>query len=1113
MSSSLPSSRFSCTVKRLLLTQALSLSLFTSIAGAHPSSAQQLLDQPVTLRAKGETIKSILGKIENQTATHFLYSRELIGASRRVSVDAVDKPLADVLNDMLAPLQIRYELVKDGIILNPIAADGTVTGRVVDAKGEGIPGVTVVLEGTTLGASTDATGAYTISNVPAGSYTLITSYVGYNANRIPVNVTGGQATTVATSTLAENTTLLNEAVVVGYGTQRRQDVTGSVATVTSKDFVQGQVTNPEQLIQGKVAGVQITTGGGAPGSAATIRIRGGSSLNASNDPLIVIDGVPVETNNFTGSANPLSLINPNDIETYTVLKDASATAIYGSRASNGVILITTKKGVQGEKLTVNVSSQTSVSRRYNSVPVLSADEFRNTVARVAPGKTGLLGTASTNWQNEIFRTAATFDNNVSLSGAVGKLPFRASYGNLEQQGILVTNRLIRNTGSLSLNPVLLDNHLRVNVNVKGSWIDNNFADNAAVGSAVAFDPTQPVMSGAEGYGGFFEYLQSPGGPPQINVPRNPVAQLRLTRDRSTVKRSIGNIQLDYSLHFLPDLHANVNLGYDVTRSNGSKLVGSNSAATYVNVPLDPANTSVRGGSFNRSSQNRDNKLLEAYLNYTKQFGSNNRLEVLGGYSYQDFIREEPAFATYLGDQTTVFKAAATNPFRTQYTIVSFYGRANVTLRDRYIFTGTLRNDASSRFSPDNRNALFPAASFAWRLKEESFLKDNTTFSELKFRVGYGITGQQDIVAAAGSDYPYIQRYSLNVPTAQYSYFDQTTGTYVYVTPYSPQGFNRNLKWEQTTTYNAGIDFGFLEGRLNGSVDAYYRKTKDLLAVIPIPLLTNFSNQLVSNVGSLENKGIEFNLNASPVQSERWNWTLNANATYNVNKILSLGPQAADFVGIETNNGGTVQGGTGTNIGIYSIGAPSSSFYVYKQVYDENGKPLQDVYADTNGDGKVDVNDRYLYKQSAPRVILGFSSNLSYDRWSLAFTLRSLLGNYNYNNINSNAGNYYGINGSTNFLSNVTKDANTTGFTLTSQQRYSSDYYIQNASFLRMENITLGYNVGKVFHEKGNLRLTAAVQNAFLITKYSGLDPEIFNGIDNNIYPRPRTFTFGLNLNL
>ncbi|MBC8083704.1 MAG: SusC/RagA family TonB-linked outer membrane protein, partial [Hymenobacter sp.] len=948
-------------------------------------------------------------------------------------------------------------------------------------------------KGTNNGTASSLDGTFTIS-APAGS-TLVISFVGYTNTEIVV----AEATTALRVVLRENVTALNEAVVVGYGTQRRQDVTGALTTISSRDFVQGQVTSPEQLIQGKVAGVQITTEGGSPGSASTIRIRGGSSLNASNDPLIVIDGVPVDNSGIIGAANALSLINPNDIETYTVLKDASATAIYGSRASNGVILITTKKGLANEKLTVSVNSQTSVARRYNSLPALSADEFRRTVARIVPGKVGQLGTASTNWQDEIFRTAMSYDNTVSLAGAVGKLPFRASYGNLNQQGILITNRLIRNTGSLSLTPILLDNHLRVNLNVKGSWVDNNFADRVAIGAASAFDPTQPVSGGENAYGGYFEYLQG-NSTPQQNVPRNPVAQLELRRDRSTVKRNIGNLQLDYSLHFLPDLHANVNVGYDITRSNGTNLVDARSAGTYFNTPLDPANTTSRGGFFSLYSQNRDNKLLEAYLNYSKQLGDN-RVELLAGYSYQDFITDAPAYATYLAD-ASLYQLAGI-PFRTQYTILSYYGRVNYAFKDRYLFTGTLRNDASSRFPGDNRNALFPAASFAWRVKDEAFLKDNASLSDFKLRVGYGITGQQDVAGTAG-DYPYLQRYVINSPTAQV----QLGNTFY--TPNSPQGYNRNLKWEQTTTYNAGLDFGFLDGRLTASVDAYYRKTKDLLAQVPIPQLINFTNILLSNVGSLDNKGIEVNLNAAPVKSEHWSWTVNANATYNKNRIRSLGAQVPGFAGIEY---GGITGGTGISVGIFSIDAPSSSFYVYQQVYGADGRPLDGVYADTNGDDKVDSNDRTIYQQFAPKYILGFSSSLSYDRLSLAFTLRSTLGNYVYNNIDSNAGNYQGLITSTTFLSNVTRDANYTRFPTATQDRYSSDYYVQNGSFLRMENVTLGYNVGSVFGNKGSLRLTGAVQNVFLATKYEGLDPEITNGIDSNTYPRPRTFTFGLNLTL
>jgi TonB-linked SusC/RagA family outer membrane protein len=998
------------------------------------------------------------------------------------------------------------------------AGTGTINGRVTDAKNEGIPGVTVLVDGTSVGGSTNADGTFTIGGVPVGAQTLVISFVGYATVRQPVTVVAGKTTTVPAQKLSENATALGEAVVVGYGTQRRQDVTGSVTTVTSKDFVRGQVTNPEQLVQGKVAGVQITTSGGAPGAATTIRIRGGSSLNASNDPLIVIDGVPVDNSGVSGASNALALINPNDIETFTVLKDASATAIYGSRASNGVILITTKKGLAGEALTVNISSQTSLARRYNSIDVLSADEFRTTVQRVSPSKVNLLGNANTNWQDQLFRTAMTYDNNISLTGSIGKsLPFRVSYGNLNQQGILRTNKLIRNSGSISLTPILLDDHLRITVNVKGSMTDNNFADAGTIGSAVAFDPTQPVYANNTAYGGYFQYVQSPtnlNSAPNQQGPKNPLATLELTRDRSTVLRSIGNAQLDYKFHFLPDLHANVNVGYDITHTEGANNQSVLLANDYFNVPLNtaPQFSGYSGGSYTHYQQDRNNKLLEAFLNYTKQFGAN-RLEVLGGYSYQDFVITSPTFPSYLGQdgnfdangQPQLIERVKANPFpfRTQYTIISFYGRANFNINDRYLLTGTLRNDISSRFNPNNRSAVFPAGSFAWRIKGEDFLKDNTTFSDLKLRVGYGLTGQQDVYNVAG-DYPYILRYSLNSNSSQYLFNG------VPYAAYSPQAYNPNLRWEKTATYNAGLDYGFLDGRLSGSVDVYYRKTTDLLSTTYLRAGTNYSNYYIYNVGSLENRGVELNLNASPVRGTNFRWDVNVNATYNRNKILSLGAQENSSRGIANNS---IAGGTGTNIGLYSVGESSSAFYVYKQVYDVTGKPLNDVYADLNGDGKITVDDRYIYKQAAPPVILGFSSNMNYKKLSLAFTLRSNLGGYVYNNVESQNGTYQNLTANSSYLGNVTPDANYTQFPNTSTNRYSSDYYIQNGSFLRMQNATLGYNVGKVLSSKGNLNLTFAVQNVFLITKYTGLDPEVPNGVDNNTYPRPRTYTFGLNLNL
>ena len=624
------------------------------------------------------------------------------------------------------------------------AQTGSVSGKVLDNKGSGIPGATVLVEGTTLGSSSNVDGTFNITNVPAGPHTLAISFVGYTSSRIPVTVVAGQNAT-ADATLGENTTQLAEAVVVGYGTQRRQDVTGAVATVDSKQFVQGQVTNPEQLIQGKVAGVSIITSGGAPGAASTIRIRGNSSLNANSDPLYVIDGVPVDKNGIDGASNPLSLINPSDIATFTVLKDASATAIYGNRASGGVILITTKKGLQGEKLRVELNSQTGISTVARRYETLSADDFRGLIkANGAESQYKTLGTANTNWQNEIFRNAATYDNTISLIGSAGKVPFRVSYGNLNQEGIVITNKLQRNSGSVSLSPTVLDGHLRIDVNAKGSVVDNRFADYATVAGAALYDPTQPVKSDESRfsrYGGYFQYIQ-PDGNPLGNSPGNPVASLNNTRDISKVKRLIGNVQLDYKVHGIEGLRANLNLGLDVSRSRGYKEFASTDKGNYNDKSANPG----LNGSYKDYAKDKDMRLLEAYLAYGKQVGGT-KFDVQGGYAYQDFVYQGPNFLTYRSDRSTLINPAQTltNPnYYGKLVMLSYFGRATANVKDKYLLTATLRNDYTSRFRDGYRSGFFPALGLAWRVKNEDFLKDNNTFSELKVRAGYGRTGQQDL---------------------------------------------------------------------------------------------------------------------------------------------------------------------------------------------------------------------------------------------------------------------------------------------------------------------------------------------------------------------------------
>lgn len=954
----------------------------------------------------------------------------------------------------------------------------TVTGQVTSATDEmGLPGVTIRIKGTSEGTTTDFDGNYRIQ-APEGS-TLVFSFVGYVREEVRV----GNQTEINVQ-LEEDIETLAEVVVVGYGTQKKEDLTGSVASVSSEDFNRGQVTTPEQLITGKVAGVQITPAGGSPGSGARIRIRGGSSLAASNDPLIVIDGVPLDTRGVAGSANPLNFLNPDDIESFDILKDASASAIYGSRASNGVIIITTKKGRLGQKFSANFSSLHSLSTVPRTIDVLSADEFRSVVQQHAPtGQQGLVGNANTDWQDVIYRNAYATDNNLNLSGSIGEiLPFRFSLGYLNQDGILRTDNMQRTSATLNLNPSFLDDHLRVTLSLKGSMTNNNFANQGAIGSAVAFDPTQPVYVPENRFGGYYEWTDVEGNPNTL-APRNPLSLLEQRDDRSEVLRSIGNLQLDYRFHFLPELRANLNLGYDIAESQGTVIQPPTMASVF-----------IRGGSVSEYAQERRNTLADFYLNYVKDLeGINSRIDVTAGYSFQHFETFNPTFATVNFEGDTI--AQAGNPSRPQNRLISYFGRVNYTFNDRYLLTASLRTDGSSRFAPETRWGVFPSLAAAWRINEEAFLRDSELFSQLKLRLGWGITGQQDI----GSDFPYLPRYTFSGPAAQYQFGNQ------YYTTLRPEGYDRNIKWEETEQYNIGLDFGFAENRLSGSLDYYFKRTNDLLGVVTVPAGTNLTNQIFTNVGNIENSGLEAVLNYNLIATERVNWNIGLNGTYNRFRITNLSlTEGAEGVGIPT---GGIGGGVGNTIQIHTVGYAPNTFYVYQQVYDEQGNPIEGVYVDQNEDGIINEQDRYRYKNPEPRFFYGINSQLNYDRFSFGFVLRGNVGNYVYNNVNSGNATYANL-GYSGYLTNLTRDVLTTNFR---QPQYFSDYYMENASFLRMENITMAYDFGDIIGGRTNLRLSANAQNVFIITNYSGLDPEIAGGIDNNFYPRPRIYSVGINL--
>jgi iron complex outermembrane receptor protein len=977
-------------------------------------------------------------------------------------------------------------------------AQNVVTGKVTDSKGGyGIQGVTVTVKGTRNATQTDVNGSFSIAASPTS--TLVFTSAGYAEKEVPVN--GETSLNVPMTISAEK---LGEVVVIGYGTAKKKDLTGSISTISSKDFQQGTVTTPEQLIAGKVSGVSITSNGGAPGSGSVIRIRGGASLTASNDPLIVVDGVPLSTGvngsgtPLAGSANGLNLINPNDIESFTILKDAAATAIYGSRASNGVILITTKHGKSGKPV-LNFSTDLGVSQLPKEYPVLSASQFRNFVnENGTEEQKALMGNANTDWQKQIFQTAITTDNNISLSGSLKNIPYRINGEYLDQNGILKTDNLQRFSAGLNLNPHLFNNTLKIDLNLHGTATNTRFANQGAIGSAITFDPTQPVYVQGSKFGGYYEWLGVSDSTLNNLSNRNPVALLMQNNGRSHVERSFGNIQFDYALPFIDGLHANLNLGYDIAKGNGNTFIPANAAQSYNN-SVD----SLRG--YNTPYlQKYQNLTSEFYLGYNKDIPSiKSNINAVAGYGYYDNLTKNYSY-TQRSATNAIRTDIANNPplyfyNPTEYTLISYYGRLIYTLNEKYVLMGSIRTDGSSRFGPDYRWGKFPSAAFTWRMNRENFLKNSSAVSQLNLRLSYGETGNQAGIGLYG----YIPTYFLSTPGSLYPF----GGTYYNM--YTPSAYISNLRWETTATYDAGIDFGFLNSRINGSVDYYYKKTTDLLANVSIPSGSNFSNKETTNIGSMEDQGVDFNINVIPVRNNEWTWELDFNASYNKFKItnLTLVPDP-NFIGNAT---GGISGGTGNTVQIDAVGSAPNTFYLYQQVYDEKGKPIEALYVDQNRDGITNQNDLVKNKSPYPTWIFGLSNSVSYEKWTLNFVARANIGNYMYNNVASNYEVTRSIITPNKNLANAPSEVLYSRFT---NNQYFSNYYLQNASFLKLDNIGLTYNYGSITKNKNHdLRISLNCQNVFVITKYTGMDPEIFSGIDNNFYPRPRTYTLGLNLTL
>ena len=966
------------------------------------------------------------------------------------------------------------------VCLQLMAQTRTIKGEVTDAQnGEALIGATVMVEGEKGGTVTDFDGNFSLQ-VSSSAKKIKVSYIGYIDKVLSISDN-------MKVKLESDSKALADVVVIGYGTARKSDLTGSVATVKSKDFNKGLVSSPEQLINGKVSGVQIMSNSGSASAGSTIRVRGGASLNASNDPLIVLDGVPLEQGGISGnSSNFLSMINPSDIESMTVLKDASSTAIYGSRASNGVIIITTKKGQQGA-VKVNFNTTNSLQTRAQMVDMLSRDEFVNVINQFGTdNQKSLLGTANTDWNDEVYRTAFGTDNNLSVSGSIDKwLPFRVSVGYYNQSGLVRKDNVERWTGNVVLTPSFFQDHLKLTINAKGTLNNNSFNNGGAVWAAATFNPTIPVYSGNDKYGGYNEALDADGYPVNAGV-RNPRGLVDLYDSKSKVSRFIGSMDVDYKVHFLPDLKLHATVGADYAKGDGTVYVPAYAAQSY------NKDESLGGSDYKYGPQKNENRLLTLYANYAKYFEDiKSNVDLTAGYDYQYWKSTTPLYYTKSAAGTNLSTVKASDY---RHVMLSYYGRINYSFDGKYLLTATVRRDASSRFSKDTRWGTFPSVALGWTLTEEPWLKNQKVLSNLKLRASYGVTGQQEGIG----NYNYLPVYTYSVAGTEAFINGQ------YINTYRPEAYVSDLKWETTTSWNFGLDFGFLDGRIGGAIDFYTRKTKDLLASVPTAAGTNFSKTILTNVGNVDSKGIEVSLNATPIQTKDWEWNLSYNFTWQNMKVKNLS---------------LIKGGSQTNVKVgpsidayqfqvLSEGYEPYMFYVYHQLYDsKTGKPIEGAYADLNNDGEINESDLYRYHSPAPKYIMGLSTSLRYKQLTLGMSFRANIDNYVYNGMGMSTGAFETVSYNNSQLNNLNTSFLKTGF---KTRQYLSDYYVENASFLKLDNLSLSYNVGKI-NKWASLTVSAMVQNVFTITGYSGTDPEVPNGMDNSFYPRPRTYSVSLGL--
>ena len=950
-----------------------------------------------------------------------------------------------------------------------------ITGTVSDNNGAPMAGVAVVIIGTANGALTDAAGNYSIPDVPENA-TLRFSFLGMTPQEIPVGTN-----TVINVTLSETRVSLEEYVIIGYGSVRKSDATGALSEIKSADFNQGTVSSPEMLFNGHTAGVQVSPNNGQPGANANVRIRGVNSISASSEPLYVIDGVPVDNTRSSAliggdaalsnvTMNPLSTLAASDIESMTILKDASATAIYGSRGANGVILIKTKSGVEGVT-SVSYSGSTGISSASKKISVLNADQYRSYV-------TGA-GSGSTDWQNAVFQTATTQNHNLTFSGGTKTSSYRASINASNQQGIILNTGLERYTARLNLTHKMFEERLifSMNFNHTNSRF-NNFleqqtegANGGVINNALKADPTQPIYN----TDGTFHESSA------LSV-RNPVALVKQITDNTQGDRSI--INGDGTFFFIPKvLSFKTNLSYDVDNELRK---------AYQPITSMPAK--IVNGRALLENNRYSNKLMEYYLTFDKKFGDKHTINAVGGYSWQEFDSYNSSVVAqgFVNDNLGadnigggIFQVAQNNHEINR--LISFYGRANYNYSDKYLLTATIRYDGSSRFGGNNRWAVFPSAALAWKVKEENFMKDVKAVNDLKLRIGYGVTGNQEI-----GNFRYSQTYAIN----------SSGGTYfggIFVPPYNVTGIaNPNLKWEQTAQFNAGIDFSLLDERLKGTVDYYAKKTTRLLMAVDA-IQPAVSSTYLENVGAMTNKGIELTLDAGLIKGKDFTWNVGFNLSYNKNKVTALYNNKDIFYGIVSGAGAS------GNTQILRVGQPFGSFVgqVFTGIVD--GK---ETFASPNPQ---------ILGKALPDYIFGLTNKLVYRNWDLSMILRSSLGAKVYNNTRAELSQGTRLPGqNTNLEGAEFHKAGGGGIV------YPSSRWVEDASFLRLDNMTLGYNFKNLPKVIKSIRLSLTAQNLFVISGYRGYDPEVNNiagsngiksiGIDYCSYPHARTFLLGLNVN-